>query len=65
MLGGILGGLLTAFILEMLGLSAVAIEAIPPFIQTQLTVVHWCLIFGIIGGIGGDFKRYIKSIISY
>ena len=57
MLGGILGGLLTAFILEILGLSAVAIEAIQPFIQTQLTVVHWYLIFGIIGGIGGAFKK--------
>lgn len=55
MLGGFIGGLVTAWFLNLFGVGNMVIEVLQPFTNTVLTHSHYYIIFAIIGLIGGAF----------
>lgn len=57
MLGGLISGILTAFILVFLGVDTYILEMVQPYVNTTLTVAHIYICLGAIGLIGGAFKR--------
>ena len=57
MLGGLIGGVVTAFVIDFFGFSSAALSLIQPFVKTPLNTSHLYLILGAIGVIGGAFRR--------
>ena len=54
LLGGILEGLIVAWILVQFGVDKICIEVLQPFInQCELTTSHFYFVFGVIGFIAG------------
>lgn len=61
MLGGIIDGLLTAWILSLFGVDDICIDVLQPFIKNiELTTNHYYFVFGAIGCIGGLISDIIK-----
>lgn len=53
MLGGILGGLLTAWVLTMFKAEDVVIEFAQHFTEIELGIEHYYMFFGAVGLVGG------------
>lgn len=58
MLEGFIGGLIIAWILTLFGIDKMVIEVIQPFVKaTVITTSFYYIGFGVIGAIGGFFKK--------
>lgn len=58
MLDGFVGGLFVAFILSLFSVDEMILEVLKPFITTiTLTKSHYYILFGLIGLVGGLFRR--------
>lgn len=53
MFGGIVSGLICAWILVQFGVDNICINVLQPFIQTELTTDHFYFVFGVVGFICG------------
>ena len=61
MLGGFIGGLITAWILSLFNINGMLIEVIQPMTSVVLTNSHYYVFIGMIGLIGGAFSRTINT----
>jgi hypothetical protein len=57
MLGGFISGLLVAWILSWFGVHCLIISAVQPFTGVELTAGLYYLAFGLVGLVGGAFRR--------
>lgn len=62
MLSGILGGLLTAWILELFGFGTMLISVLQPFATIPLTINHYYVMFALTGLVGSIFRPRVYTI---
>lgn len=57
MLGGFIGGLIVAWILNLFGVGSMIIEVVQPHVETVLTNNHYFVGMGLVGMLSGLFVR--------
>lgn len=55
MLGGLIAGLMTGWILNCFNVADMVIEVLQPFVSVPLTHSHYYVFLGIVGLVGGAF----------
>ena len=61
MLGGFIGAIITAWILQLFGVGDMIINVIQPFTSVKLTLDYYYVGLGLIGLVGGAFDNIERN----